>query len=1285
MEVFEQFTGMYPLSKCLGFKLDPAEQTKNKECLQKLIEADKKLAEDAEKMKEMIDRYHRQFIQKCLSNFELKLNSDGKKDSLEDYWTLISKRERESKENKQFNDVKSNLRKSIVDAFKKGATYKDLSKKELIQKHLIHIAKSEEERSMIEKFKNFNTYFKGFYKNRENMYSDEEKSTAIAYRLINENLPIFCNNMIFFEKIKERNVIIDIDLSLPKDINSISEIFELSYFTKLLVQDSIKKYNDIVSKINENVNLYNQQQGNKKNRLPLFKKLKRMILSDKVAVSWLPEKFSSDKEMIDAINKAIDNIRPILDNNSDKSLKFLLQHIGDYDLSRIYIYSKDLPYISKCMFDLNDVFTNRLKAKKRSNRKRLSDKSVDNWFKSCKSFSIEELNTVEGETGTNTIENYFANLKVYDREEKGNDVDIFEYINRVYTRARDILAGKHKDLNKSDDDIKRLKDLFDAFKTLQRLVKPLFGNGDEVDKDNEFYAKLNTAWDALSPITPLYDMVRNWLVRKPYSTKKITLNFGYSGNLLNGWSDNQTKSDLGTQYGGYLFRRKNGIGEYDYYLGISFDSYLFRTPCEESERGENNYERLNYYQIKKGSFCRNSYNGDYSGDKERLIVVIKDFISASTDNNFKKKALSLKKPTEYIKFLKDYDYTIYENLLADKEFQKENATFINKMKNAFRSISRIPKAQEFANKQYALFTEVMDDMETLLLERIFEYFPVSEKKMKEAIEREEKALYLFKITNKDLSFADSFIAGKRKREKRGRDNLHTMYFKALMSGEKDVFDLGTGEVFFREKTEGLKIEPTHDANIPIRNKNKSVQERRPTSTFPYGLIKDKRYTEDIFQFHLSFVQNYKASTPYINPMVNEYLKSSKDTHIIGIDRGERNLLYYVVIDQKGNIIEQQSLNKIRNEIKKEDEITTDYHDLLEERAKDIREARRNWQTIESIKELKEGHLSQAIHKITELMIKYNAVVVLEYLNPDFIRSRQKREIQEYSKFERMLANKLQYLVDKKKDFHETGGVLKGFQLTNDIENSKDKNNQDEFKYQNGFLFYVPAWNTSKIDPVTGFVNLFDTRFKGEKEARDDFFSQFDSIRYNVEKDMFEFSFDYDKFTDKARGTQTKWTLCTYGKRIKIFRNPAKNNQWDDEEIVLTNEFKKAFADADIDINGNLKDEICSLTDKKCLEQLMHLMTLLLQMRNSETGTEIDYLLSPVADAEGNFYDSRKYSRKCIDTLPKDADANGAYNIARKGLWAIRKIQSTPSGERPKLAISNKEWLQFAQQKPYLDD
>lgn len=69
--------------------------------------------------------------------------------------------------------------------------------------------------------------------------------------------------------------------------------------------------------------------------------------------------------------------------------------------------------------------------------------------------------------------------------------------------------------------------------------------------------------------------------------------------------------------------------------------------------------------------------------------------------------------------------------------------------------------------------------------------------------------------------------------------------------------------------------------------------------------------------------------------------------------------------------------------------------------------------------------------------------------------------------------------------------------------------------QSGFLFYIPAWNTSKIDPVTGFVNLLDTRYQNVEKAKV-FFSKFDAIRYNKDKDWFEFNLDYDKFGKKQR-------------------------------------------------------------------------------------------------------------------------------------------------------------------------
>lgn len=87
-----------------------------------------------------------------------------------------------------------------------------------------------------------------------------------------------------------------------------------------------------------------------------------------------------------------------------------------------------------------------------------------------------------------------------------------------------------------------------------------------------------------------------------------------------------------------------------------------------------------------------------------------------------------------------------------------------------------------------------------------------------------------------------------------------------------------------------------------------------------------------------------------------------------------------------------------------------------------------------------------------------------------------------------------------------------------------------------------------------------------------------------------------------------------------------------------------------------------------------MMKLTLQMRNSVTGTDIDYMVSPVANERGDFFDSRTAQ----EGLPINADANGAYNIARKGLWLAQQIKNASDLADVKLAISNREWLQFAQ-------
>jgi CRISPR-associated protein Cpf1 len=70
--------------------------------------------------------------------------------------------------------------------------------------------------------------------------------------------------------------------------------------------------------------------------------------------------------------------------------------------------------------------------------------------------------------------------------------------------------------------------------------------------------------------------------------------------------------------------------------------------------------------------------------------------------------------------------------------------------------------------------------------------------------------------------------------------------------------------------------------------------------------------------------------------------------------------------------------------------------------------------IESIKELKNGYISQVVHKLASLIIEHNAIIVFEDLNSGFKRGRQKIEKQIYQKLELALAKKLNYLTMKTK-------------------------------------------------------------------------------------------------------------------------------------------------------------------------------------------------------------------------------------------------------------------------------
>lgn len=1224
----EQFINCYPLSKTLQFSLIPVGKTEDNFNKNLLLKKDKQRAENYEKVKGYIDRFHKEYIESVLSKARIE--------KVNEYANLYWKSNKDNSDTKAMESLENDMRKQISKQLKSGARYKRLFGKELICEDLPAFLTNENEKETVECFRSFTTYFKGFNTNRENMYSSDEKSTAIAYRCINDNLPRFLDNIKSFQKVFD-NLSDETVTKLNADLyntfgRNVEDIFSVDYFEFVLAQSGIEIYNSMIGGytcsdgtkiqgLNECINLYNQQvaKNEKSKRLPLMKPLYKQILSEKDSVSFIPEKFNSDNEVLHAIGDYYNNHIGDFD-----LLTELLQSLNTYNVNGIFVKSGVvITDISNGAFNswnvLRSAWSEKYEALHPVTSKTKIDKYIekqDKIYKAIKSFSLFELQSLGNENGNEITDWYISSINECNSKIKEAYLQAQELLNSDYEKSYD------KRLSKNEKATELVKNLLDAIKKFQQLVKPLNGTGKEENKDELFYGKFTLYYDSIADIDRLYDKVRNYITQKPYSKDKIKLNFD-NPQLLGGWDKNK-ESDYRT-----VLLRKDDL----YYLAVMGKSHskAFVDAPEITSNDEDYYEKMEYKLL--------------PGPNKMLPKVF-----------FATKNIDTFQPSDKI-----LDIRKRESFKKGATFNKSEChEFIDYFKES------IEKHDDWSQFGFEFTpTENYNDISEFYREISDQGYSVSFNKLSKSYVDElveNGYIYLFQIYNKDFS-----------KYSKGTPNLHTLYFKMLFDDRNlsnVVYKLnGEAEMFYREATIGDKEKITHYANQPIKNKNPDNEKKE--STFEYDIIKDNRFTKRQFSLHLPITINFKAhGQEILNYDVRKAVKYKDDNYVIGIDRGERNLIYISVINSNSKIVEQMSLNEIISD----NGHKVDYQKLLDTKEKKRDKARKNWTSVENIKELKEGYISQVVHKICELVVKYDAVIAMEDLNFGFKRGRFSVEKQVYQKFENMLISKLNLLIDKKADSTEDGGLLRAYQLTNKFDGvNKAK--------QNGIIFYVPAWDTSKIDPATGFVNLLKPKYTSVPEAKK-LFETIDDIKYNADTDMFEFYIDYSKFPRCNSDFKKSWTVCTNSSRILTFRNKEKNNMWDNKQIVLTDEFKSLFNEFGIDYKGNLKDSILSISNADFYRRLIKLLSLTLQMRNSITGStlpEDDYLISPVANENGEFYDSRNY-KGANAALPCDADANGAYNIARKALWAINVLKDTPDDmlKKAKLSITNAEWLEYTQ-------
>lgn len=583
MKKYESFINQYDVSKTLRFALIPMGKTEEnfeKACI---LEEDTERDADSKKVKEYMDRYHKDFIEGVL--VDVKLEKIG------EYAELYYRHEKTDKEKNDMEKLEADLRKQISRAFKSDERYSKLFKADMIKDILPHYLTDETELRTVEKFNMFTTYFTGFFNNRENMYLENNDATSIAHRCIGDNLPKYLDNVKNYEKIQ--NVLGDVILEAEKDFGAIipceiKDLFTVDYFTMVLSQCCIEMYNSVIGGyvsedgvkikgINEYVNAFNQKRE-KNERIPFLKPLYKQILSDRGSISFLPEKFENDNQVLSAINSFYGEEAEVA--AAVNKVKDVFDDFADYDLNGIYLKSEAVADISNAVYGnwsgIKNGWTKRYEAEnplKKGSKEKYYEK-MEAAYKAVKSFSVEELQLLGGSG---------ADISTYI---KSTVRTLCDGVGEAYEEAEALLENEYvytKRLSQNDEAVAKIKNLLDSTKKLEGFLKPFCGTGKEEDKCDLFYGEFLPLYESIILIDKLYDKTRNYVTRKPYSTEKIKLNF-QNPQFLGGWDKNKEKDYLSV-----LLRRDEC-----YYLAImdkKNNNVFLDIPYSA---GEEFYEKLEY-------------------------------------------------------------------------------------------------------------------------------------------------------------------------------------------------------------------------------------------------------------------------------------------------------------------------------------------------------------------------------------------------------------------------------------------------------------------------------------------------------------------------------------------------------------------------------------------------------------------------------------------------------------------------------------------------------------------
>lgn len=1315
---FDSLNHLWSESRTLRFALEPEEETKRwlKEKEREFHDRERHQAYPI--VKEVLDRCHQEIISHVLEEEETFPVIDWNKLGvlLENEETVGTKDRKKAREERE--DEQKRIRTYIAQKFSTEKSLQELFGKKpfgnkgfLLRQNLMDI-----EKKAVEEFDGFSIYLDAYYKNRENFYSAESISVSIANRIVNENFVKHVYNVRNYKKVKEAapELVEEIKGRLLLNGVEFQEECLLCYngFGQALSQKGIDRYNLIVGIYNSVVNEYRMKEKDilptvfQKQKNCMLRELYKQILgaSEKRIVF---EQYDTDREVLDDLWDMVGEGGKIQVGKILEKVNELFSDMDSYDKAGIYVKSKSLTELSVFMGKKWDFMNGALHLlySEELSQKYIGKKLYEEIEKKV------NMDYVSLETVSKALELYNAAVTM---EVTGNNENGTYHVNDLFEKVKwqieivkeqklllkEFLQKFSEESSLKEEEIPEIKNYLDACLQIVRFVKNFeVKNTEEVHCDGEFYLALEEILYDFGDIVTVYNKVRNYVTRKPYQEEKMRLKFN-NPTIAAGWSASKEQ-----EYGSIILRRDG-----QYYLGIFNPSDKPQIITEDGLT-EDYYEKMDYALFKDISKMLPKCTTQLKEVKNYFSVAEEDFLLDT-----EKFAV----PLRITKEIYDLNNVLYN---GKKKWQKEYAnngdeqgyrdavikwnTFCMEFLQSYKSTMGYDYSALRPITEYQTVDELYHEVDKLLYR--IKFLKVSIKQI--AKEEESGRLFLFRITNKDF---------KPGRKEGSRKNLHTLYWEALFSEEnavQKIFRLNGGaELFLRPAS--IKNPVVHKAGEVLVNKRvKEVNAEGeiyykpiPTEVYyqlknyynqkitkealspeaqefmeqheiytcikQYDIVKERRYTQDKYFLHIPITINYRADTGNkLNLRVLKELQKHKDIHIIGLDRGERNLITYVVVNEQGTIVEQGSFNIVDS---------MDYHAKLSQLEAARKEERKNWREIENIKELKQGYISQVVHQVTQLLEKYNAIVVLEDLNYGFKKGRYKVEKQVYQKFETALITKLSYMVTRKTedaDMLRPGGVLNGYQLAMLPKSVKNVGRQC------GAIFYVPAGYTSKIDPTTGFVDVFNYSKLSNRERRKEFFAKFDDIFYDKTKDCFAFCFDYRNFEVYQEVARTKWTVYTNAEK-HVYSKEKRHNYL----VKTTEELKELFIKNGIDYQTeDLKKSVLSLeADVEHAEfwkQLDNLFRVAIRLRDSDNSEKvIDRILSPVMNKKGGFFmtPDEPSEKNKYDSTPMDADTNGAYHIALKGLFLlnkkIREAELTDKVPEGLFKITNAEWFAYVQEE-----